>query len=57
MNAVYLKGRIMKIFLNFLYIASISDFPPPNASESIPNGLLMKKKHIKMSKNVENDKV
>ena len=51
MNAVYLKGKIIKIFLKCLYIAYISSFPPANDSESI------QKKHEKMSKKVEFDKV
>ena len=41
MNAVYLKPAVMVVFLEILYIAYISSFPSPNASESIPNGLLM----------------
>ena len=43
MNAVYIKPAVSKIFLEILYIAYISDFPPPNDSESIPGGLLVKK--------------
>ena len=38
-----LKRRIMKIFLEILYIAYISSFPTPNAADSIPGGLLVKK--------------
>ena len=54
MNEVYIKPAYMVVFLEILYIAYISDFPPSNAADSIANGLLVKKKHGKMSKKVEN---
>ena len=45
-----LKPAVLSFFLEILYIAYISDFPPPNASESIPNGLLVKKSIAKYPK-------
>ena len=57
MNEVYIKPAYSIVFLEILYIAYISSFPTPNAADSIAGGLLVKKKHEKMSKNVSNDKV